>query len=661
MVAKNKSKNKGKSVDEEASLKVIENTEFVAMRKMQRQLPKPSTSEAELDLLVAHGLLRRNVSLISLVLVILERLGRILGGVSVMPARVEEYDAAHPPPEGFGRAFKLEIAVAGGGGAVVEEPAEEGDEDDDAVAGPMVVAATGPGSSSARLITGLFEGHHSYVEYVPDPRIAQYILSSRKRKSEVAAKHILPKRQRSIRQIASTAFVVLIEGRSVVLSEVETEDEVPLITRPRKPAPCAPSVTVVSASVLEALPIPSFEVVEDDLFDVPLPNLGFSGVAGNFKKVIKPSEDTSSSLALDAGGPLQDFTAASLPRIASPAPRVEEEAIGTPVSPPMEHRVEVNLGSPFAAPILPTGLSLLDNLEAAAREDAVNGEPADNNPSSVAAVDAAGTSSAGQPLTSTPSTLLLTQGGEELVQLGRVERLSELVSLWENFSGAYGAKLKSLFQDQDVLFGPHEAQFTAIAEANLKRKEDELARTEVVLTYEKAQRALMESALNAKVLEAEKVRDSSLQAVTAAQNEVSALKKEKTALVKDKESWQKEREEMVNTLRTSQNQAESALKSVQDLQEKLAAAHDQFRALQTKLTGAQDQFWALYEAVKPIIAAVCRQEDFAQGLRGIIPIVDPSMTAEFAQRWDEAKVELGGLTDQILEQMDVLPAVPPAP
>ena len=39
----------------------------------------------------------------------------------------------------------------------------------------------------------------------------------------------------------------------------------------------------------------------------------------------------------------------------------------------------------------------------------------------------------------------------------------------------------------------------------------------------------MESALNAKVLEAEKVRDSSLQAVTAAQNEVSALKKEKTS------------------------------------------------------------------------------------------------------------------------------------
>ena len=51
--------------------------------------------------------------------------------------------------QGFCRAFKLEIAVAG----------------------PTVVAATGQGSS-ARFITGLFGGQHSYVEYVPDPRIA---------------------------------------------------------------------------------------------------------------------------------------------------------------------------------------------------------------------------------------------------------------------------------------------------------------------------------------------------------------------------------------------------------------------------------------------------------------------------------------------------------
>ena len=67
--------------------------------------------------------------------------------------------------------------------------------------------------------------------------------------------------------------------------------------------------------------------------------------------------------------------------------------------------------------------------------------------------------------------------------------------------------LQSLLQDQDVLFGPHEAQFTAIAEANLKRKEDELAQTQVVLTYEKEQCALTEAALNAKVFEAEKVHD----------------------------------------------------------------------------------------------------------------------------------------------------------
>jgi len=46
-------------------------------------------------------------------------------------------------------------------------------------------------------------------------------------------------------------------------------------------------VIVVSASVPKAIPIPSFEVVVDDLFNVPLPNLGFSGVAGSFRKVIR--------------------------------------------------------------------------------------------------------------------------------------------------------------------------------------------------------------------------------------------------------------------------------------------------------------------------------------------------------------------------------------
>jgi len=50
-------------------------------------------------------------------------------------------------------------------------------------------------------------------------------------------------------------------------------------------------------------------------------------------------------------------------------------------------------------------------------------------------------------------------------------------------------------------------QFTAIAEANLKRNEDELAQAQVVLTYEKEQRALTEAALNAKVLDAERACD----------------------------------------------------------------------------------------------------------------------------------------------------------
>ena len=46
-----KNKGKGEFVDKEKTLKQIDNPKFMAMRRMQRQFPKPSTQEAELDLL----------------------------------------------------------------------------------------------------------------------------------------------------------------------------------------------------------------------------------------------------------------------------------------------------------------------------------------------------------------------------------------------------------------------------------------------------------------------------------------------------------------------------------------------------------------------------------------------------------------------------------
>jgi hypothetical protein len=52
----------------------------------------------------------------------------------------------------------------------------------------------------------------------------------------------------------------------------------------RARAPCVPNVTIASASVPEAIPIPSFEVVEDDLFSVPLPDFIFSEVSSDFKR-----------------------------------------------------------------------------------------------------------------------------------------------------------------------------------------------------------------------------------------------------------------------------------------------------------------------------------------------------------------------------------------
>ena len=73
----------------------------------------------------------------------------------------------------------------------------------------MVVTATRPGSSSARFITGLFGGQHSYVEYVPDPRIAQYILSSRKQRTEAASRQSLPKRRCSTHQHSSIGNILV--------------------------------------------------------------------------------------------------------------------------------------------------------------------------------------------------------------------------------------------------------------------------------------------------------------------------------------------------------------------------------------------------------------------------------------------------------------------
>ena len=78
------------------------------------------------------------------------------------------------------------MAVVVAGEAAAEEPTGDEDEDDaDAAAGAV---PSGLGSSSARLFTGLFEGQSSFVEYTPDPRIASYILSSRKRGLETTAK-----------------------------------------------------------------------------------------------------------------------------------------------------------------------------------------------------------------------------------------------------------------------------------------------------------------------------------------------------------------------------------------------------------------------------------------------------------------------------------------
>ena len=119
----------------------------------------------------------------------------------------------------YGRAFKLVVPTAAADD-VAEEEAEEDEDDVVAAAGNVVeTVVSGPGSSSARLSIGLFEGQHSYVEYVPDPRTARYILLSRKQRTKAASKQSLPKRRRSARQHPPTGNI-LVRELALSLSQV---------------------------------------------------------------------------------------------------------------------------------------------------------------------------------------------------------------------------------------------------------------------------------------------------------------------------------------------------------------------------------------------------------------------------------------------------------
>jgi len=70
-------------------------------------------------------------------------------------------------------------------------------------------------------------------------------------------------------------------------------------------------------------------------------------------------------------------------------------------------------------------------------------------------------------------------------------------------------------------------QSAALIEADLKNAESKLTRVHAELAQEKEQRRIMEVALNARVADADAVRDSSLKAIAEAQTKSSNLKREK--------------------------------------------------------------------------------------------------------------------------------------
>lgn len=131
------------------------------------------------------------------------------------------------------------------------------------------------------------------------------------------------------------------------------------------------------------------------------------------------------------------------------------------------------------------------------------------------------------------------------------------------------------------------------------------------------------------------------------------------------------------------------------------ADHDLIQAmksvqeLQTKLEASQNQFKPLYNAFLPILASIGQRGDNQMYLGDLIPLIPSwfydfvrngfrrcvnnvvayvrvlapdaplerlaeTSTAEFMRQVEAAKVELVGLTNQVVEQMNALPPSPPS-
>ena len=128
----------------------------------------------------------------------------------------------------------------------------------------------------------------------------------------------------------------------------------------------------------------------------------------------------------------------------------------------------------------------------------------------------------------------------------------------------------------------------------------------------------------------------------------------------------------------------------------LIQAMKSVQELQTKLEASQNQFKPLYNAFLPILASIGQRGDNQMYLGDLIPLIpsrfydfvrngfrrcvnnvvayvrvlasdaplerlaETSTTAEFMRQVEAAKVELVGLTNQVVEQMNVLPPPPSA-
>ncbi|XP_066329795.1 uncharacterized protein [Miscanthus floridulus] len=544
---------------------------------------------------------------------VLERLQKMLKGVSVIPPAVPEYSANNPPPAVLGRNFVDPIRFD-----VLPAVAEAGDH----LAGTSVIIPRGPRSVPKR---GRMDGSSSGLPVSKKPR----------KPSTPSA------------------------GALVSLAEEEEDDEVPLITRRNRRsgvsssdalaptsseapgssslASSAPSCAAPPVRSSSTAPAPASSVAP--LSAVPLPSMGDGDV---FAVVVPPARPSlgfaRKKVASASSSLISPSTSSLLPAVpTSSEPRDSQHSVD-----------EVAAG----ASELPGGVAGL-----VAPEVTVAVAPSSSGDLAPASLEVALVAPASpRPASLSPS---FASGGPSLSddvvqQFDATHRLSELTAAWGSLSTlatSFGEKLQSFSRDHSSFFFSSENERKLSSEVDALKTDLGLLRAE--LETERQLHQKEEKALRARVVETEKQRDAA----------VESAKKENKALRVEKQKLSESIDEMKALVRSSHNRAEEVNTHAEEelalarlirrgADRDLVQAQKTIEGLSGKLATATENWNALWKSFRSVADVLRTSADDGQSWAQFIPRI-PTRFQEFAKRCAQV------CTKNVLAQVRVL--APEAP